>query len=54
MKNIYDWITEQMGKGEPASKFAPCVRVWSEIAVRTAILGALNNYEKDRQNESTR
>lgn len=43
--NEIDWIGNQIGKGEPAKNFAPDALVWSEYAVRAAILRAINNYE---------
>jgi hypothetical protein len=47
-KNVTDWIGDQLGEGEPAAKFAPHVHVWSEMAVRAAIVRALENYEKGK------
>ena len=46
MMDIYDWISEQIGEGEPAEDFAGHVRVWSEYAVRIAIIRALKNYKE--------
>jgi len=40
-EKVFNWVTEQMGKGERAGNFAQDVTVWSEYAVRAAILRAL-------------
>ena len=48
-----DWIGQHIGQGESASLFAPNVKVWSEMAVRAAIMRALEGYEKGRHANST-
>jgi hypothetical protein len=45
---VYDWVTEQIGEGEPAYMFADHIKVWSETAVRSAIMRALENYKKGK------
>ena len=45
-EKINDWIGEQMSDGEPAKRFSPETHVWSEMAVRSAIIRALHNYER--------
>lgn len=48
-EKIFDWVTEQMGRGERAGNFNADVKVWSEYAIRAAILRALADYEKLRE-----
>jgi len=47
--NIYDWVSDQIGSGEPARLFAGHVPVWSEMAVRAAVLRALKSYDEERK-----
>lgn len=48
-EKVFNWVTAQMGDGERAGNFSPEVKVWSEYAVRAAILRALADYEKHRE-----
>jgi len=48
----YEWISKQIGHGEPAQAFAGHVLVWSEMAVRAAVVRALKAHEAERQQQA--